>query len=45
MRKKLKGLLRIIFGRTTFAVLALAAQIGVLAWCFLFFMEKYCFSR
>ena len=40
MRKKLKGLLRIIFGRTTFAVLALSAQIGILAWCFLFFMEN-----
>ncbi|HJC48444.1 MAG TPA: cardiolipin synthase [Candidatus Lachnoclostridium pullistercoris] len=40
MAKKMKGLLRIIFGRTTFAVLALAVQIGVLAWCFLFFMEN-----
>lgn len=39
MAKKMKGLLRIIFGRTTFAALALAVQIGVLAWCFLFFME------
>lgn len=39
MKKKLKGLLRIIFGRTTFAVLALLVQIGVLAGCFLFLTE------
>ncbi len=39
MKKKLKGLLRIIFGRTTFAVLALLVQIGVLTGCFLFLTE------
>ena len=39
MKRRMKGLLRIIFGRTTFAVLALSAQIGILVWCGLFFME------
>ena len=36
MKRRMKGLLRIIFGRTTFAVLALSAQIGILVWCGLF---------
>ena len=39
MTKKLKGLLRIVFGWTTFMVLSILAQVAVLAGCFLFLTE------
>lgn len=36
-----RGLLRIIFGRTTFFILFMALQIAVLAWIYFWLDERY----